>query len=111
MENYFYLVIEGKFLIADPEFCADSDRSFDIKTSDLSQDGFLLEKLNLVSMYHNDPEYAFPFFCSYLSSFGSPSVERCEKLRSDPTLRVLLTNDNLFHDIFNYLTEKNKKIA
>ncbi|MFT7614315.1 MAG: hypothetical protein ACI9J3_003297 [Parvicellaceae bacterium] len=100
--NFMYL-ITSSLIIADFDSCEKSSRTIDVSVFDLAKNEKALDKLNLISMYANTPK-AIKFFCNYLASFGSKtSKEAEEKLLTNPTVRILIQDEQIRKDLKNIL--------
>lgn len=97
MESYFYLVTEN-FAIGDIEFIPQSERTIDIKLNELANNEALLTAFRLV--YLTGSTNKSEWFAGYLSAFNSDNYEeKYKKLRTNPMLRILITNSELFEKI------------
>ena len=101
MRNFFYIIDPSRYLICDPENCADNERGFEISFNNFSKDPYLLGKLNLVNIYAKETN-AIDFMVSYLSSFGGESEEKSKKMKENPTLRILIEDRNLKLELEGY---------
>ena len=106
-ESHIYFVNRNKFCICDIECCGTSNRTIDIKVYDMANNEKLLDLLNLYYIQGNyGATYTYEsraeWFCSYLSSFSS-NVDKKEKmfdkLKTNSTVRLLITNKDLLEKI------------
>lgn len=101
--DFFYFTSkEDDFIIGDLSQISASNRTFDVKFSDLANNEKLLNLLNLYYIQGNfgvtyTHQSRFEWFCGYISAFvPSQSEEMREKLITDPVVRILiLTEDKL----------------
>jgi hypothetical protein len=110
MKNFFYFIKGREYLICDSEFCAKSDRTFDMSFLDLANNEALLGKLKLFYMNgtpFDQPtkEHRMKAFASYISAFN-PDNEgvKYEKLLTNPTIRLLVEDDKLLEQVKTILT-------
>jgi hypothetical protein len=90
MNNYFYFIKQGDYLIADPPYVRECTLTVDVHFSALATCKAALKILNLESMYAGKSN-AREFFAFYLASFGGKDyVPRQERLLRDPVLRILV---------------------
>jgi hypothetical protein len=109
MRSFFYFISPQRYLICDPEYCAESDRSFDIKLFDLASSEKLLDLLRLFYMgnggigINHTYESRAAWFCGYLSAFTrgehQESSPRRQKMATNPTVRILIQDEKLFESI------------
>jgi hypothetical protein len=109
MRSFFYFISPQRYLICDPEYCAESDRSFDIKLFDLASSEKLLDLLRLfyignggIGINHTYESRA-AWFCGYLAAFTrgehQESSPRRQKMATNPTVRILIQDNELFESI------------
>ena len=102
MKNFFYYISVNNFLICDVELCSESERTFDMPFFDLANNEALLNKLGLYYIQGNfgatfTYESRAKWFCGYLSAFSTNKDELYQKLITNPTVRLLITNDELLN--------------
>lgn len=109
-KNSIYFISRDKYIIADVECCAKSERSFDMPFYDLANNAKLLNQLRLYYMQGNfGVRYTYEsraeWFCGYLAAFSMEDNERYDshynKLLTNPTIRLLITDDELLERIKN----------
>lgn len=104
--NYIYITIPDRVSIMDREICSDSHRTIDIKLFDLANNRELLDMISLCYIignygvnynYHSRGEW----FCGYLSAFSNNKISELvhQKLLLNPTIRLLILNDDLFSKV------------
>jgi hypothetical protein len=105
MKNFFYFISEQKYLICDPEFCAKSERTFDMSFFDLANNEVLLNKLLL---YYIEGNYGVKYtyksraewFAGYISAFNPDNKgEMYEKLLTNPTIRLMVEDEKLLGQV------------
>lgn len=100
-EYYFYRAIRDMYCLCDPENCAPSDRTFDIKFNDFINNEKLLDVFNLI--HHSNIEEALVYI-------GGKS-EQTSKLRKNPTLRLLVQDKGLLIQTLKVLKPNDIRIA
>lgn len=109
-ENSIYFVSLCQYSICDLECCAKSERTFDMSFYDLANNEKLLSQLNLYYMgggfgVSYTYESRAKWFCAYLAAFSMEDGERHDshykKLLTNPTIRLLITNEELLERIKN----------
>ena len=102
-ENFFYVVVQSEYLISTLGYCAKSERTFDIRYKDLEKNLALQNVLEL--NYVGD-------FASYLSAIGDNGYKKkLALLRTNPTLRLLVQNDDLFISVLSILSPGDIRVA
>ncbi len=105
MDN-FYIILEDRYLICDIDMCAKSKKTFDIKIKDLAIDEPLLRLLNLVYIDHLNHT---GWFEGYLAAFNNEkSTERWNYLKTNPTVRILVTDKELLKEVKEHFENKLK---
>lgn len=105
MKNFFYFIKGREYLICDSEFCAKSDRTFDMSFLDLANNEALLGKLNLFYMKGMTNNHTMEHFANYLSAFYQDSNDdRREKMLTNPTIRLLVEDEKLLEQVKTILT-------
>lgn len=108
--NFFYFIKEGEWLLCDLEFCAKSENTIDITFFELANNEKLVQKLNLLYLKGSwgnrvtDKERP-EFFAGYLQAFVPEDNGMREKLITNPTIRLLVTNPKLLAEIKNVLCQ------
>lgn len=104
--SFFYFVSENRYCISDLEYCAESQRTIDMKLWDIANNRELLGHLNLVYLpgsYGNMLTYESraELFCGYLEAFqrGNKARQMYKKAMTNPTVRLLIMNDSLFEQV------------
>jgi len=106
-ESFFYFVSNNKYLICDIDSCSKSERTIDILFFDLANNETLLNKLQLYYMnggYGRTYNYESrgKWFAGYIGSFSKVSKHSdavLEKLSTNPTIRILVLDENLWREI------------
>jgi hypothetical protein len=103
-DTYFYFIMEDKYIICDLDHCTKSDRTFDISFYALANNEKLLDKLQLYYMQGNyGVRYMYEsraeWFCGYISCFTFKKDGRYEKLLANPTIRLLIEDDELLAEV------------
>lgn len=104
-ENFiYYSNKENGIVLADIDYCSQSDRTLDIRLFDLANNEKLLNKLHLYYIHGNygkkfTYESRASWFCGYLSSLNSKEKGKYKKLITNPVIRVLVTNNNLLTEV------------
>jgi hypothetical protein len=109
IKDMFYFICKD-FLIADLENCAESVRTFDFSLYNLANNGYLLNLIGLHYIGSNTShlqkdywtyEKRAEWFIGYLSQFTQNLfVDNFkEKCNTNPTLRLLITNDEMINKI------------
>lgn len=116
--RFFYFINQQGYTISDIDCCAISESTIDINLHDIANNETLLNLLNLVYIDGNfgvtyTYESRAKWVCGYLSAFISNS-ERSDsmyaKALTNPTVRLLVTDDSLFEKVKKLLLiPKHKK--
>jgi len=103
MLKFYY--IDNKYCITNTELEL-SERTIDIKFHDLANNKRLLNELKLVYLDNNygathDDNYRRKWFCNYLETFlhGSKPPADFRELLDNPTVRILIVDEDLLKDI------------
>lgn len=102
-QNFFYFVSDKRYLISDIDFCAKSDRTFDLPFFDIANNAKLLNELRL---YYIEGNYGVKYtynsrgrwFSGYISSFCHTEGMR-KKCIKNPTVRLLVMDEELLKKI------------
>ncbi len=111
--DYFYF-INKDYIICDLNVSGESDRTFDISFFDLANCEALLNKLGLYYIYGSyGMNYTYEsrakWFGGYLTAFTGDSKKSTlmhQKLMTNPTLRIIITNKELLSNINKIITPK-----
>lgn len=106
-KTFFYFISKGQYTICDVDFCSPSERTFDISFFDLANNEKLVNKLKLIyihGIFLNIVTYESraKFFSGYLSAFSNDREKekaKYEKLITNPMVRVLVEDEELFNQI------------
>lgn len=112
--NFMYFIQPNKFAISDTGAFASSHRTFDVAFNDLANNELLL---NLLSLYYIQGNHATKytydtralFFAGYLSAFEKNQQienQKYQKLICNPTVRLLVLDDNILHIVSNLIKNK-----
>lgn len=106
-KNVFYLIKEGKYIIADLECVSKSERCIDFDFNNLAIDFDILDLLNLAYITKASEDEKIEFFKHYLISFQDTTEfeykERTEWLNTNPKIRLLITDEHLLIKIKDLL--------
>jgi hypothetical protein len=104
-KSYFYFISQGEFTISDREFCAESERTFDMPLFELANNRSILNLLGLVYLDGRGPFNLEPswdsakradWFINYLDAFSDhKQKERFAKMETNPTIRLLVINKEM----------------
>lgn len=110
MDNYYFLISQGNYVIGTPGVIAASERTIDMNFEELAQNVELQGALNLASYAFArpvwNPPVAYPKTgrdlieptAFYLSSFGGSHEEREQKreyLLNNGIVRIFIENDSI----------------
>jgi len=105
MRSFFYFIKGREYFICDPEYCAESERTFDMPFFDLANNEALLAKLQLYYMQGNygvryTPRSRAEWFAGYISAFNPDTEgEKREKLLTNPTIRLMVEDEKLLEQV------------
>lgn len=92
------------YLLGNLDFCAKSERTFDLKFNDLARNKRLIDLMGLVSMYA-DARDGVRWFASYLSAFDPTTKgSTYPALLNNPPVRILATSDEFHTELAKILT-------
>jgi hypothetical protein len=105
--EFFYFIHKDKYVLSDTTMCSKSERTIDLQFHDIANNESLLNLLNLWYLQGDyltnyTPEYRSKWFCNYMSAFTNDrneSTARYEKLLTNPIVRLLVIDEELFNNI------------
>jgi len=104
--KYYHYSVTKEYTLSDKGFCAESDRTFDIRVYDIAKNYKLCEALEFE--YFLEP-YKFINYLSLLGSYDKSS-ERYDKLSKNPEIRLLVTDKNLLVKVLKILKPEDIRI-
>jgi hypothetical protein len=117
-DNYFYMISNGEYVICDIECCSSSENTIDLDFNLFAMNKYYIDRLNLLTV-HIESQAIFreektetesiEMFAGYLAAFCAKE-NAWDKLKTNPTIRLLLVSDRMKRLFKGYSINKDKSL-